>query len=62
VKTTPALELGSPTALLSIGGGQAWADFDVSLDGKRFLAITRVRFADEQPLSVVLNWTADAKR
>src|SRR4029077_8026072 len=29
VKTTPALELGRPTALLSFGGGKAWADFDV---------------------------------
>ena len=29
---------------------------------QRFLAIVRLLFADEQPLSVVLNWTADIKR
>jgi eukaryotic-like serine/threonine-protein kinase len=58
VRTTPVLELGSPTPLFSFDGRRAWSNFDVSLDGKRFLAITRQLFADEQPLSVVLNWTA----
>jgi hypothetical protein len=37
-------------------------NFDVAPDGKRFLAVTRQLFADEQPVSVVLNWTADVKR
>jgi len=59
---TPTLELGSPAPLFSFDGRLGWANFDVAPDGKRFLAITRVLFANEQPLSVVLNWTADVKR
>jgi hypothetical protein len=62
VKATPTLELGSPAPLFSFEGRLAWVNFDVAPDGKRFLAITRLLFADEQPLSVVLNWTADVKR
>jgi eukaryotic-like serine/threonine-protein kinase len=62
VRTTPTLELGSPAPLFSFEGRRAWVNFDVAPDGKRFLAVTRQLFADEQPLSVVLNWTADLKR
>jgi hypothetical protein len=62
VRATPTLEVGSPTPLFSFEGRLGWANFDVAPDGKRFLAITRVLFANEQPLSVVLNWTADVKR
>jgi Tol biopolymer transport system component len=62
VRATPTLEVGSPTPLFSFEGRLGWANFDVAPDGKRFLAITRLLFADDQPLSVVLNWTADIKR
>jgi serine/threonine protein kinase/Tol biopolymer transport system component len=62
VRTTPTLQLGSPAPLFSFEGRRAWVNFDVAPDGKRFLAVTRQLFADEQPLSVVLNWTADVKR
>ena len=39
----------------------AWTDFDVSLDGKRFLAVIP-QAANEQPLTVVLNWTAEVRQ
>ena len=39
----------------------AWTDFDVSLDGKRFLAVIP-QSANEQPLTVVLNWPAEVRR
>ena len=63
VMTIPVLELGKIGAAVFIrrtpGVG---LKFHVSLDGRRFLAVTRQLSADEQPLSVVLNWTADVKR
>jgi serine/threonine protein kinase/Tol biopolymer transport system component len=57
VKTFPSLELGAPTALFALGGAD-WKSFDVSPDGKRFLAIVPKIVADELPLEVVVNWTA----
>lgn len=62
VRTTPTLQLGSPAPLFSIDGRRAWLNFDVAPDGKRFLAIVRQLRADEQPLGVALNWTAEVKR
>ncbi len=58
VKTFPSLELGSPTALFALGGAD-WKAFDVSPDGKRFLAIVPKIVADELPLEVIVNWTAE---
>ena len=57
VKTAPALELGAPTALFALTGPD-WIGFDVSPDGKRFLAIVPKIVADELPLNVVVNWTS----
>jgi Tol biopolymer transport system component len=57
VKTSPSLELGAPAALFALSGA-AWRGFDVSPDGKRFLAIVPKVVADELPLEVVVNWTA----
>jgi Tol biopolymer transport system component len=61
VRTTPSLELGSPVTLFSLKG-PAWNGFDVSADGKRFLAVVPEVVAKEQPLTVVLNWTAEIVR
>jgi hypothetical protein len=36
-----------------------WLDFDVAADG-RFLAIVAVSFARQQPLTVIVNWAAQA--
>ena len=61
VKTSPSLELGAPTALFALSGAD-WISFDVSPDGKRFLAIVPKIIADELPLEVVVNWTAELKK
>jgi serine/threonine protein kinase/Tol biopolymer transport system component len=60
VKTLPSLELGAPTVLFALSGAD-WISFDVSPDGKRFLAIVPKIVADELPLEVVVNWTASLK-
>jgi Tol biopolymer transport system component len=61
VRTTPALEVGRPSALFALPG-RPWEDFDVSADGRRFLAVLPQAFAGEQPLTVILNWTAEVHR
>jgi Tol biopolymer transport system component/predicted Ser/Thr protein kinase len=58
VKTSPSLKLGPPTALFAVNG-TAWAGFDVSPDGKRFLAIVPKIVANELPLNVIVNWTSE---
>lgn len=63
VRTSPSLVLGTPRPLFAIHGGTLWADpklnagwpdFDVSVDGTRFLAIMP-QPANQQPLTAVLN-------
>jgi len=61
VRTTPHIELGNPLALFETEP-RGWENFAVSPDGMRFLAVVPQTLAGEQPLSVVVNWTADAKR
>jgi hypothetical protein len=60
VRTSPSLELGIPTALFAVNG-PGWVGFDVSPDGKRFLAIVPKIVANELPLDVVVNWTPEPK-
>jgi Tol biopolymer transport system component len=61
VRTTPTPEVGTPVPLFTLQG-RAWEDFAVSADGKRFLAVVPQAFAGEQPLTVILNWTAEVRR
>jgi eukaryotic-like serine/threonine-protein kinase len=61
VRTTPKLEVGKAMPLFELQG-HAWTDFDVSGDGKRFLAVVPQAFAGEQPLTVILNWTSEVRR
>jgi len=61
VRTTPTLKVGRPVPLFTVQG-RAWTDFDVSGDGKRFLAVVPQAFAGEQPLTVILNWTSEVRR
>jgi serine/threonine protein kinase/Tol biopolymer transport system component len=56
VKSSPRFEAGNPVPLFQLPGG----DFDVSPDGKRFLAVAPV--SKEKPLSLILNWTARLTR
>jgi hypothetical protein len=37
-------------------------DFDVSRDGQRFLIPVLVEESSPEPITVILNWTADLKR
>jgi eukaryotic-like serine/threonine-protein kinase len=64
VRTSPRLSLGQPSPLFTVKGGTSVAGFDVSPDGKRFLVVASdagaAATADEPPLHVVLNWTAEA--
>jgi len=59
VRTSPSLELGNQTALFTPGGKWGWMNFEVSPDGKRFLAVVPEIMADELPLTVVANWAAE---
>ncbi len=56
VKSSPRFEAGKPVPLFQVPGG----DFDVSRDGKRFLALAPVW--KPQPLSLLVNWTARLKK
>jgi NADPH:quinone reductase-like Zn-dependent oxidoreductase len=55
IRTTPTLEVGRSSALFTLPG-RPWEDFDVSADGKRFLAVVPRMFGGEQPLTVILTW------
>jgi Tol biopolymer transport system component len=61
IRTTPRLEVGSPSALFALSG-RPWEDFAISADGKRFLAVVPQAFAGEQPFTVIVNWTAEVRR
>ena len=58
--TTAELALGTPVPLFTLKG-KPWRAFDVAPDG-RFLAVVPQILAGEQPLNIVLNWTADLPR
>jgi Tol biopolymer transport system component len=62
VRTTSSLQIGTPTPLFEFQAGKAWPDFDVSTDGKRFLAIVPDSLARNQPLTVVSNVTWEVGR
>jgi Tol biopolymer transport system component len=62
VRTSPSLELGTPTPLFALKGKGWWKAFEVSPDGKRFLAVVPQIIADELPLNVVVNWTAESSK
>jgi Tol biopolymer transport system component len=54
IRRTPALEVGRPVALFTVGSPQRWGGFEVTADGS-FVAIVTDSVAGEQPLTVVLN-------
>jgi len=60
IKTSPRLEIGTPEKLFQ-QSGRPWNDFDVTRDGRRFLAIVPERVADEEPLDVIVNWAPPAR-
>jgi hypothetical protein len=58
IRTSPSLRIGTPVPLFDVDARRPWLGFDVSPAG-RFLAIVSETQANEQPLTVVLNWTAE---
>jgi eukaryotic-like serine/threonine-protein kinase len=60
VRTTSALEIGTPTTLFSIAS-RKWIDFDVSRDGSRFLALIPEAVSNELPLTAVQHWSRPAR-
>ena len=60
VRTEPSLSPEKPVVLFTFKEGTVWREFDVSPDGKRFLAVVSEGVAEELPLNVVLNWTTEA--
>ena len=61
IQTAPALRIGAPVSLFETNTKRAWSEFDVSSSG-RFLAVVAETRASQQPLTVVLNWTAGLDR
>jgi len=53
VRTRPSLELGPPASLFALGAMAAWSNFDVSPDGKRFIAIAP---GPEVSVAVLQHW------
>jgi Tol biopolymer transport system component len=61
VRTEPLLSAGKPEALFSLPE-RGWTDFDVSPDGRSFLAVVPEQVSGELPVRVVLNWPSEATR
>jgi len=62
IHEAPSLEIGVPERLFSMQGRWPWRDFDVSPEGKRFLAIVPQIIGNGQSLTAVLNWPAQVRR
>jgi Tol biopolymer transport system component len=62
VRTAPSLQVGTPKPLFPVKTGTTWGDFDVSLDGNRFLAVVVEVRANEQPVTLVLNGLGESAR
>ncbi len=60
IRTAPALSVGKPSVLFTLKEGTNSEFFDVSPDGKTFLAVVSEGAADEYSLNVILNWTAES--
>jgi len=58
VRTRPSLELGSGRTLFTTGA-TTWSDYDVSMDGKRFIAIV---LPEAAPVAVVQHFVSDLQR
>jgi Tol biopolymer transport system component len=58
VRTRPSLDLGSAKTLFTTGA-TTWSDYDVSMDGKRFIAIV---LAGEAPVAVVQHFVSGLQR
>jgi Tol biopolymer transport system component len=62
VRFDPTFQAGSPAALFSVRPPKAWAAFDVSADGQRFLVDTATGDESSPPLTLIADWTALLKK
>jgi Tol biopolymer transport system component len=62
VRTTPLLQVGSPKVLFTLAANATWMDFDVALDGQKFLAVVPETNPAALPLTVIANWPALLRR
>ena len=62
IRTAPSLSVGPPVALFTIREDAAWDTFDVSPDGKRFLAVHLEGAPEPHPINVILNWNVEAAK
>ena len=58
VRTSPSLKLGAPVSLFTLGDDTRLVDFEMSRDGRRFLATIAESLATEQPYTVLVDWPA----
>ncbi len=61
IQTSASLRIGAAREVFKLPG-KPWSSFDPAPDGKRFLAVVPDVVAGEQPLTVVVNWRAEAQR
>ena len=61
IQTSPSLRAGTPVPLFEIDRKRSWSGFDVTSAGRMLAVVTETR-ASEQPVTVVLNWTAALDR
>ena len=62
VRTFPSLQFGEPKVLFDLEKRTHWLSFDVSADGKRFLAVVPESVAGERPLNIVVNWPSEVEK
>lgn len=58
IRTSRSLRIGTPVPLFEVDARRPWLGFDVSPAG-RFLTIVSETRANEQPLTVVPNWSEE---
>jgi Tol biopolymer transport system component len=62
IQTKGTVVVGASTTLFTLPPSTTWQDFDVSVDGKRFLALVPDSQPGALPITVVLNWPAEVQR
>jgi Tol biopolymer transport system component len=62
VRRAPLLRVSAPVRIIDAAITSRWQGFDVSPDGKRFIAIVSEVSADQTPLTVIVNWPAGVPR
>jgi eukaryotic-like serine/threonine-protein kinase len=55
------VQIGAPQRLFRIDPA-GWQDYDVTVDGQRFLAVVNMPVPDADAITVTVNWTSALKR